>query len=572
MIGAVVRKGRQLVADPVLRRWLWERTTGRAAPAPPFTPHRPPYLGADWAGLAPEVPVSSLASLRPMTPWTTAIELPLPAASLRVDPAHPERVFSATHNDTETLLALHRFAWVPLMDPGFTSLPAVVAALWQAWAARFTTPSGDWPWHPYTAAERAVNVLAFARRHGLPGPAEPTLALLAAHGPAIASRLEYFGDHHTSNHLANNGRGLYLLGLALGMPACAELGRAILLAEAERIFRPSGVLREGSSHYHLLLTRTYVEAWLAARAHARPEAPALRQVAARALAVLPRLMLPGGLPLVGDISPDSPPPFLAGLTGGSGGWIDLLDPVDAAAVESLRADAGETRAAVLAADGWLRADFGAWSGLWHASPEGWPHMPGHGHQDVGAFELHCGHEAVIVDPGRGAYGDAGEAALYRSARVHGLIEIDGADPYPANKPYYDDGFRRRVGGQPPALKMPPAGVSLCHHGYARLPGVGAVTRRWRFDGPVATLADSVDGHGRHLIARRLITALAVEPIPGGAILVGRRRRYRVMCADKAAFEPITRWTAYGCGVPATAIAFHAGATLPWSGSLTIEAL
>ena len=88
---------------------------------------------------------------------------------------------------------------------------------------------------------------------------------MQAHAPAILGALEYFGDSYTSNHLANNGRGLFLLGLALGDAASADIGGRILLNEAKRIFLPSGVLREGSTHYHALLARNYAVAAEAAR-------------------------------------------------------------------------------------------------------------------------------------------------------------------------------------------------------------------------------------------------------------------------------------------------------------------
>ncbi|MBI2978713.1 MAG: hypothetical protein HYY38_07840, partial [Rhodospirillales bacterium] len=44
MITPLVRKTRQLLTDPVLRKWLYYRITGAAVTPPPFTPHRPPYL------------------------------------------------------------------------------------------------------------------------------------------------------------------------------------------------------------------------------------------------------------------------------------------------------------------------------------------------------------------------------------------------------------------------------------------------------------------------------------------------------------------------------------------------
>ena len=49
-----------------------------------------------------------------------------------------------------------------------------------------------------------------------------------------------------------------------------------------------------------------------ARKFDRPETDTLGQIAGRALSVCPLFDLPGGLPLIGDISPDCPPDYLAG--------------------------------------------------------------------------------------------------------------------------------------------------------------------------------------------------------------------------------------------------------------------
>jgi hypothetical protein len=191
------------------------------------------------------------------------------------------------------------------------------------------------------------------------------------------------------------------------------------------------------------------------------------------------------------------------------------------------ADIGE-----LAADGWRRAEFGAWSGLWHAPPTGWSQMPGHGHQDIGGFEVHYGSEAVFRDLGRGAYGETGEAAFYRSALAHNTVVVDGRDPYPPNKPYYDDAFRSRIGGPPPKLQRYLNAMTLCHQGYGRLGGVRALSRRWFFSASQMRIDDGADG------------PVTIEP---------------------AAF-----WAAYGSGGPATAIEVAVAAELPWQGVLTVE--
>jgi hypothetical protein len=555
MLEAILRKSRQVAADPVLRRWLLAAALGRTSRPAPFQPHRPPYLDAvapadrpSWDGrrMVPEPP-------------TTPLALALPGTSVVADPASPGAVFDQPFADGEAASALHRFAWVPLM--GEAAPPAWVAALWRHWCDAHLDSTDATAWEAYSAAERAANLLDFARRHGMPDGAEHALA---AHAPRILATLEYGGEHHTHNHLANNGRGLFRLGCDLAMPAWAALGARILLAEAERLFLPSGVLREESSHYHLLYLRNYADCWAAAHRAGRPEEEALAAIVRRLAAVVPHFALPARLPLMGDISPDSPPEFLAGLMpGGSGGWTALLPEADAlAALLTVPAVAGEA----LAVDGWLRRDVGPWAGLWHASPIGWSFCPGHGHQDLGGFELHYGSVAVFVDPGRGAYGEEGEAALYRSADVHNGLQLDGADPFPPNKPYYADSFRKTMAPEGAVLSSEPDGVHL----RFGLPGGRRVERRWRFTTTGFTIADRAAGAGRATLTRRLVTPLPARPDGGAVLLEGEGLRLRVKADAELSVRPGKMWSAYGVASPAWFIEATGTAALPWQGTLSVE--
>ena len=535
LLQTILRKTRQLGGDPVLRAWLAGRAFGRWPGEPAFTAHRPPYLD----GLLPltdEQPVADFNALSNAPP-SSPITLSLAGAEIEVAPGGEEALFKRPFDDVETLLSLHRFAWMTAVD---NIDPAWVQALWSAWRKAFGAPSDDWAWHPYTAGERASNILTFAHTHGLPGPLGDTLNVLAAHAPVIAARLEYFGDHHTSNHLANNGRGLYFLGCALGMEKSAAMGLRILLEEAQRIITASGMLREGSSHYHLLVLRLYENV----AACAGPGAGELQAIANTMRKAAAALVLPGGLPLIGDISPDITPDRLLG---------------------DLALQAPET----MIADGWLRFNNGPWSGLWHAASGGFSQMPGHGHQDMGSFELHYEKEPVIVDAGRGAYGETGEAALYRSAGVHNGLSIDGCDPYPPNRPYYDETFRRYIAGPEPELRTTPSGVSLRY----RLNKIGDHFRQWHFAGDQLTINDDLAGSGGHNIARRLVSPLAAEINGDSVVLKGRSGSYRVTCdGTMAVLQPVTCWRAYGCGAAGNLIVFSARETLPFKGTLRVEAL
>lgn len=550
-LSALRRKAGHLLEDPVLRRWLVERALGARPRPPTFQPHRPPYLD-HLLPLEPEKPDPSLPFTPLKTePWSGSFILPLPGENVIVDENNPEALFERAFADTERLLAVHRFAWITGRTE--TIGPTQVDLLWRTWCVRHGTPTGGWPWHPYTAAERAINIIRYARRFGLPGDSDETLAILARHAPVIAGALEYFGDHHTSNHLAANGRGLLVLGLELGLPRAAEMGAAIMTSEASRIFRPSGVLRENSSHYHLLLARNYHLAAETAAHHGHPAAPVLRKIAIDARAVVPLLLLPGGLPLIGDISPDRMPSLLL---------EDLGVPDDGVVADAV----------ALCRDGWLRMNSGSWSGLWHVDPEGWPHMPGHGHQDAGGFEVHWRDLPLFVDPGRGAYGDSGDAALYRSGAVHNTLLVDGHDPYPPNRPYYDAAFRRAVAGPPPVLETLDDGVRLSHEGFSRLKGVGALGRRWRFGADGFVLEDHLAGHGRRTVTRQLVTPFPVTDGDGGAIIDAGGVRFRVLGDGRPKLLPAVRWTAYGEGTPAVAIVFADVVPLPWRGRIAVEEL
>jgi hypothetical protein len=197
-------------------------------------------------------------------------------------------------------------------------------------------------------------------------------------------------------------------------------------------------------------------------------------------------------------------------------------------------------------------------------------MPGHGHQDTGGFEVHYGNAPVFRDLGRGAYGETGEAAFYRSALAHNTVVVDGRDPYPPNKPYYDETFRRRIGGPPPRLQLTDDGMTLDHQGFTRIGRVGPLRRQWSFSASALRIADRIEGRGRHCVTRRLHTTLAVERTASGAFLKGETARFHLHADGPVTIEPVAFWSAYGSAEPATAIDVTVATELPWQGVLTVE--
>ena len=570
-MSAIVRKARQLWADPVLRRWLARRMVGLEKSPPAFTAGAPPYLASckgaaarcaqpQWN--APEVEFEFLSP-------SGELAIELPGETIEITENNPGELFERTYNDLETVLGAHRFAWVPLL--GRRADPHWVAAIWDCWIEKYCDDQTGWPWHAYTAAERAINIIDFAHQFGLPGNRDRTVQSLADHADAIRKNLEYFGEHYTSNHLSNNGRGLLRIGVALDLEEYAEIGAKIMIAEAGRIFGRSGLLKEGSSHYHLLITRNYIDAWLAADSVQMEQATLLGDIAERAVAAISGLCLPGGMPLIGDISPDAPPDHFSILSGRQTldtAWPSMLSDGLREAATSLIGRVSPISPDKLAEDGWHRFGAYEWHALAYVPPDGWPPMPGHGHQDLTGFELHDHNMPVIVDPGRGSYADPD----FASACVHSGLTIDNHNPSPTNRPHYNETFRRRIVRHTPAFERTQTGHVLRSHGFARLSGVGVAEREWQFNGDALRIHDRIDGRGKRQITRRFVTAADVELGDDGVILSLGRRRWRISAETVPVVSPSTSWTAYGKGSPGQIISFSRTEKLPYQGTTVLERL
>ena len=564
------RKLIQIKRDPILRRWIYGRLIGRYPGEPVYKRHVPPYLEDLLSNSESHFSGAYNFPIIDSTGVFESVVVPLAGQTFVLSPDEPEAVFLTQFEDLETYLSAQRFAWLPLVPEAVNG--AWVQKLWAIWSDQNTQPDTSWNWHPYTVAERAINILFWSCRYGLPEPRQKTFELIEIHGHHILENLEFYGDHHTSNHLSNNGRGLFIIGLYLGLEKFIRIGSSILINEAERIFLGSGILREGSSHYHLLLTKNYLTAWLHAEKFNREEKSQLKQIAKNCLSVIPHLHIENHLPLIGDISPDCPPSYLVGLQMGTSKWSNTLEHNDKKKLTELERTIKPLESIILKHDGWLRYSFGGWQGLWHVAPNGWSYMPGHGHQDCASFELHFKGQALFIDPGRGNYDNRLENEVYRSGKTHNSILVDGLDPYAPNKPYYNNKFRVEQGGSMPILHTQDNRVEVCHGGYCRLRGVNNVTRQWEFGNEKFHVTDIVNGIGRHIITQRLITSLKVWQKSDYFILEGNQRKFKVwFSSGRAELQTITNWSEYGTGTPVTKILNTTRSQLPFKSQITVEA-
>ena len=560
-----MRKIKQIVRDPVLRRWLLGYLTRRWS-ASYSTRGHPPYLPVfDFQDIMDiNIGWKATAYQSPKSP----IDINLAGLNVHLEPGDEYKLIERKFFDTEQLLALHRFSWVTSVK--HPELSSWIIAVYGVWKERYGQSEKGWAWHPYTVAERLLNLLYVFEIIGLPPPRGETLHFLFKHGTVIINNLEYFGEQQTGNHLANNGRGLYLAGLKLGLNYWTEFGEKILFEESERLFLKSGILREGSSHYHLLVTRWYVECWLVAETYNHSGKDKLREISKKIVSVLPLFDLPAGFPLIGDVSPDCSPNFLLGLLNAEKlGWLDALCDEQFVMLKKLLVTSKALSEKDLLTDGWLRKDIYKWKSIWHIAPTGWTPIPGHAHRDFGSFELHYGAKMIFRDCGRRSYGSAGDQDV--AAERHNSLTVDGMEPYPVNRPYYSSKFRQNITGAKHEVFTSQDTVTISTEAFGRLKNVGKWTRSWNFSEKEVNITDIIDGTGCHKVQRFLHTSEHFIKVTGkpilnfqvGSLLLDSKSELKILSSDY--------WFAYGQTKPAKTIQISSTVSLPWVSTLTIKA-
>lgn len=242
-------------------------------------------------------------------------------------------------DDHEKMLFLHRWGWL-LMDAADNPSTRIkdygIAAI-KDWCESVYDKKDHPAWESYSISERISNALMFfysLRNY----PASDTEGIefiekkLIEMAAYLLDRLEFNFDL-TNNHVLNNARALYMLGMFSSCTEIAETGRQIFINETPRMITSQGFLREGSSNYHLLLLRTYLEVlWTAESKRDDSFADILKPVVESMVkaARFFRVDKNDGsfdIPLIGDVSPDFP-----------GGWfsdicrsrlaLELYDPFD----------------------------------------------------------------------------------------------------------------------------------------------------------------------------------------------------------------------------------------------------
>lgn len=354
--------------------------------------------------------------------------------------------------DEEDAAALHRWGWLLKRASIFSDRAAL--RIWgrtlvQNWTENFISRVNDsTAWDAYNASERICSFIFFSQQVDLAFDKEIKESM-RVQADWLATHLEYYGEHDTFNHILNNARALYVYGHYFSSPVHRECAAQIFEYELPKIVRNDGFLREGSSHYHFLITRWVLEAAFAAIQFSdskfidRHSAIISKMVEnCRFLLVFNVCDKNWQLPLIGDVSPDFSPEWLKTLP-----WSPLAAAFYSSHENSEEIPALSGWASIFPGNvdvkkrfekpvreyldsGWHHVKAGPFSVLFYARPESELNTPGHFHNDCLSVCLFKEGRPILIDLGRFDYKNDPLSLDALSARAHNSVVVDDLEVLP----------------------------------------------------------------------------------------------------------------------------------------------
>lgn len=430
-------------------------------------------------------------------------------------------------DDPEDAFLAYRFGWcLRLLAQGLSDAQ-ILYLVEQAvvWSRKQRASEGAEGWDSYSVSERIVHWLFLLSGYSLRGLPRINLTAeleneLKAHVRFLSNHLEFHGVL-TNNHLINNARALYLAGVCALDSRLRDMGRELLEYGAREMFTSSGFLQESSSHYHLLLCRTYLETfWAALHTEDKIFLARMRDRIRQMVRAAVFFQDSAVLPLVGDVSPDFPPSFHQEVSRAGRwmlgeeamaknidrGWHSLFINAERFKAHPAYNEALPARSSKEIYDdsGYYRLRFRGWELILYVNPRGYVPPRSHGHSDLLGFVLHYEGTPLLIDTGRSTYQDIPLGRYARSIRAHNSISVDGMEPCVVNghngyvstmlPAYYERPPKVTIEEQEDHIQ-----VTIVCRGFERVWPDVVVTRTFWLGASYFSFEDNISGSGRHSV-------------------------------------------------------------------------
>ena len=354
-----------------------------------------------------------------------------------------DNLWNILSTDLEEELSLHRFGWLLIREAKKENLLHDNFGIFCIidWISKNQSLEGQ-GWDSYSISERVSNWIIYLNNNKFKindnqyGYIKISIEIQLQE---LLNNLELRGGS-TNNHIINNGRALYLGGLYFDIKEFIIPGKKILIDSLEFMFSSSGFLREGSSHYQILLARTYIEVlWFSSEYNDFNFESILKNKVKNIWHASCFFLEEEEMPIFGDISPDYPIGFHNGVAlVGERIWdeeSDALLPNKAGwhsffiNTKYLKRDKKKKEGLINYQDsGYCRFRNNIFTIYIYTNPSGYVPSWSHGHSDTGHFILFIKGKPLLIGTGRVDYKNIKKSNYGRSIKSHNSLEIDSREP------------------------------------------------------------------------------------------------------------------------------------------------
>jgi len=417
--------------------------------------------------------------------------------------------------DKEELFSLHRFNWALYLieNAPFRSMPDWVLQQFFNWNDIMGSKKDHPAWESYSLSERIVNIILFCqvtynnitdRNHKIKKLTE----IIVPWAYHLIHHLEYKGAS-TNNHLLNNARALYILGALTNLDNVKSIGSKIILNEIPKQITKDGFLNEGSSHYHLLLTRSILEIyWSASFTHDNSMTRFIKPYADKMLNMCTFFNIgqSNEYPLVGDISPDFCVEWLNNLpyykeldnnkllTGWAGTFPKIYHMLNPSFIKKIN-----TKELLLNNSGWFRLDRLESSVFMYVHPTLNNLLP-HAHNDLFSFCLYVDSKPIVIDTGRYDYSSNWKGRYGKTALAHSTLMVDDLSIYPIDwYQIFPDSYNKRNIQSYYSSTKEKDRLKIVAKIDDRLSGIATMVRIFELREGSLTITDNIEGTGYHKV-------------------------------------------------------------------------
>ena len=354
-----------------------------------------------------------------------------------------DNLWSISSIDPEEELSLHRFGWLLIHEaPKSSSIPDNFGIYCIVdWILK-NQSSDEIGWDSYSISERVSNWVIYLNSNKFPIDESQNSNIrisIQIQLEKLLSNLELRGGS-TNNHIINNGRALYLCGVYFNIKEFIIPGKRILIDCLELMFSSSGFLREGSSHYQILLARSYIEVlWFGNKYNDTHFESLLKNKVKNIWIASCFFLEEEEMPIFGDISPDYPIGFHDGVALiGEKIWDEESDALlpnkdgwHSFFIQQSNLKRNRKKKIGLKNypdSGYCRFRNNMFTIYIYTNPIGYVASWSHGHSDIGHYILYIEEKSLLIGTGRVDYTNMKKSNYGRSIKSHNSIEIDSREP------------------------------------------------------------------------------------------------------------------------------------------------